>query len=125
MIFLDANILLEITLKDRSRARQVIKYLSMASGSTAVSMLSVHLLMHFGKKEQIKDEFLHAVLNENKILQLTTEDYIWATNNERGRDFEDALQIASAINNDCEVFITLDKRLARAYAYLPLTIIVP
>jgi len=125
MIFLDANILLEITLKDRIHAQQVQQYLSTVTAPTAISMLSVHLLMHFGRKGRVNDEFLHAVINENEILSLATEDYIWATSNERGPDFEDALQVASAIHAQCETFITLDKSLAKAYANLPMSIIVP
>jgi hypothetical protein len=65
MIFLDANILLEITLKERLHFLAVQQYLSQINGPTAISMLSVHLLMHFGRKAQISDEFLHAVINEN------------------------------------------------------------
>ena len=125
MIFLDANILLEITLKDRVHAQQVQQYLSRVTDPTAISMLSVHLLMHFGRKGRVNNEFLHAVINENEILPLTTEDYLWAASNERGRDFEDALQVASATNAQCEAFITLDKNLAQAYADLPMSIIVP
>jgi predicted nucleic acid-binding protein len=125
MIFLDANILLEVILKDRLQVSQVQKYLSTISGPTVISMLSVHLLMHFGRKGQVNDEFLHAVINENEILTLIPEDYIWATANERGRDFEDALQVASAVRAQCEAFITLDTRLARAYGYLPMDVIVP
>jgi predicted nucleic acid-binding protein len=87
-------------------------------------MLTVHLIMHFGRKEQIDDYFLQAVINENELFSLSAEDYEWALVNERGKDFEDALQLAVAMRTNCDTFLTLDKKLARDYADLPLKILV-
>ena len=125
MIFLDTNIILEITLAGRRHCTQVKHFLGGTKETTAVSMLTTHLVMHFGRKAQIEDAFLHAVLNENKLLALTSEDYEWAANNERGSDFEDALQLAIAIRSGCSSFITLDAALAKRYAKLPIKIVVP
>lgn len=125
MIFLDTNILLEITLPDRPHYQQVKSFLERAKESTAISMLSTHLVMHFGRKAQINDAFLHAVINENSLLALTSEDYAWAANNEQGNDFEDALQLAVAIRAGCNSYITLDRALVKRYAKLPIAIIVP
>ena len=125
MIFLDTNILLEIILVDRPRYTQVKRYLDNLGEETSLSTLTTHLVMHFGRKEGANDAFLHAVLNESKVLDLTATDYQWAANNEQGRDFEDALQVAVAIRSACSVFVTLDKDLAKRYASLPINIISP
>ncbi len=125
MIFLDTNILLEIILTNRSRYTHVKHFLEMTQEETAISILTAHLVLHFGRKEQAEDAFLHAVLGENKLLALTPADYKWAANNEQGKDFEDALQIASAIRSGCSSFVTLDTTLAKRYAKLPIKLVVP
>jgi predicted nucleic acid-binding protein len=123
MVFLDASILLEIILRDRAKKLQVENFLQAVSEPTAISMLSVHLIMHFGRKEQASDEFLEGVIKENELLTLLPEDYEWATVNEKKKDFEDALQMAVAIRAMCETFVTLDNDLAKAYAGLPIKIV--
>lgn len=125
MIFLDTNIILEITLADRPHYPQVKHFLESAKETTAISMLTAHLVMHFGRKAQTEEAFLHAVLNENKLLALTPEDYEWAANNEQGSDFEDALQMSIAIRSGCSSFVTLDAALSKRYAKLPIKTVVP
>lgn len=125
MIFLDTNIILEIMLANRPHCSQVNRFLENITEATAVSMLTIHLVMHFGRKTQTEDAFLHAVLNENKLLALTPDDYEWAANNEQGNDFEDALQMSIAIRSGCSSFITLDAALAKRYAELPIKIVLP
>lgn len=125
MIFLDTNILLEVVLTDRPHFKEVERFVAKISEETAVSLLTVHLVMYFGRKEQANDAFLHAVLNENKLIPLTQEDYEWATDNENGNDFEDALQIAAAVRSGCTTFVTLDKQLAKRYTGLPIKIVIP
>lgn len=123
MVFLDANILLEIILKDRAKKLQVENFLHSVSEPTAISMLSIHLIMYFGRKEQASDEFLECVIRENELLTLIPEDYEWATDNEKKKDFEDALQMAVAIRSRCETYVTLDNDLAKAYAGVPIKIV--
>lgn len=125
MIFLDTNIVLEIILKNRPHFAQAQKFLEKVDDDTAISILSTHLIMHFGRKEQIEDSLLENVINENELLSITPEDYVWAVLNEQGRDFEDALQIATAIRNRCETFVTFDMSLAKDYSKLPITIVTP
>lgn len=125
MVFLDANIILEIVLKDRPHFNEVVELLKYIDEDTAISMLSVHLIMHFGRKEQIEDELLEKVINENEILSLAPEDYVWAVMNESDRDFEDALQLATAIRNGCDTYVTFDQALKKAYDTLPINIIAP
>ncbi|HTE21755.1 MAG TPA: PIN domain-containing protein [Candidatus Limnocylindria bacterium] len=125
MIFLDTNILLEITLSNRLHYTQVQRFLQTTKEETAISILTCHLVIHFGRKEKAEEAFLHAVLNENKLIALTSSDYKWATDNEHGKDFEDALQLSSAIRSGCSSFVTLDAALAKRYTKLPIRIVVP
>lgn len=123
MVFLDANIILEITLKDRPRLEQAQRFLGVLTDDTAISILTVHLLMHFGRKQGIADKLLENVIGKNELLSITPEDYVWASLNERGKDFEDALQIAMAIRNDCKSFATFDATLAKAYHGYPIEVV--
>ncbi len=125
MVFLDTNILLEIILKDRTKRQQVEYFLATVDEPTAISMLSVHLILHFGRKEQIDDGLLRAIVAENELLSLTPEDYEWALAHEEHSDFEDALQMAVAVRAGCRTFVTLDAKLAKAYHELPITIAQP
>lgn len=123
MVLLDTNIVLEIILKDRAKRRQVEDFLISVNEPTAISMLTVHLIMYFGRKEKTNDEFLEGFIGENELFTLSPEDYSWALANEKGKDFEDALQIAVALRMGCEKFVTLDTKLAKAYAGLPTNIL--
>jgi predicted nucleic acid-binding protein len=125
MVFLDTNVILEVILKDRPHFDAAQHYLETVADETAISVLTVHLVMYFGRKAGIPDELLETFINENELLSITLEDYVWAVLNERGRDFEDALQLASAIRNRCTSFITFDNGLVRSYTNLPLKIITP
>ncbi len=117
MIFLDANILLELLLPGRRKVLQVEKYLEEQTGQIfAISMLSVHLVWHFGRLAGIPDKYLASSLAEHEILACEPIDYAWALGNEEGKDFEDALQVAAALRGGCTELLTLDKALARAYA---------
>ena len=125
MVFLDANVVLEIILKDRPHFNQAKKFLEAIDDDTAVSVLSTHLIMYFGRNQHIEDALLESVIGENELLSITPEDYVWAVMNERGKDFEDALQVATAIRNGCETFVTFDSSLASAYAEMPINILIP
>jgi len=123
MVFLDANVILEIVLKDRPRFKQAHEFLDSLSEDTAISLLTVHLLMHFGRKQDIADSILEKIIGENELLSVTPKDYVWASLNEQNKDFEDALQMATAIRNGCKQFATLDASLAKAYSSVPAEII--
>lgn len=125
MVFLDANVILELILKDCPYFEQVKTFLESINDSTAISALGIHLIMYFGRKEKIGDALLESVIDENELLSSTSEDYIWAALNEQGRDFEDALQPATAIRYGCQKFVTLGSSLAKMYAEFPIEIIVP
>ena len=115
MIFLDANVLLELLLPDRPKTAALAIVLSKLEHKTAISALTVHLVMHFGRQAGINDELIHAIVTLNTMLASTEADYAWAVTHEHGRDFEDALQVGCAINNGCTQFLTLDKALIKQY----------
>lgn len=125
MVFLDVNIILEVLLHNRLRDEAVARALSTIDQPMAVSMLTVHLVWYFGRKDGVSDATLTKVLRPYEILSLEADDYAWALANEQGRDFEDALQVAAALRAGCDTFMTLDSKLARRYCELPLKFIVP
>lgn len=113
MVYLDANILIEIAL-GRSRYKKIETLLS-AQSDTALSILSVHLLIYFGLKAGIDIKLLEAIAEKHQILDITYDDYLWAKKNCVNNDFEDALQIASAVRNGATKVLTIDRDMVRNY----------
>jgi len=112
-LFLDANVLLEIVL-GRKKEATVRKLIESHSEFLFISALTAHLVVHFG--QTIVDlSVMRKFLSDYTILSLEPVDFEWAFSNIRNRDFEDALQLAVAIRNGCNKFITLDKTLAASY----------
>ena len=111
---IDANVLLETLLEGRIKANVATKYLSRVENG-ALSPLSAHLYVHFGIKEK------HAVADLLQDLQayrmLTMDEAVvrWAAANVQGNHFEDALQVASALLDGCDRFVTFDGPLAKNY----------
>jgi predicted nucleic acid-binding protein len=116
MVFLDANILLEQLLPNRPRTETVTEALATLDALTCVTTLTVHLVLHFGRLDGVPDKLLHEALARQRILPLAPEDYIWARDNEIGKDFEDALQVAAALRSKSRTFMTLDRPLAKNYS---------
>ncbi|MEK9196108.1 MAG: type II toxin-antitoxin system VapC family toxin [Patescibacteria group bacterium] len=113
MVFLDANILIEIAL-GRSRYKKIEKLLS-AQSDTALSILSVHLLIYFGLKSGIDIKLLEAIAEKHQILDITYDDYLWAKKNCVNNDFEDALQVARAIRGGATKVLTIDRDMVKNY----------
>lgn len=116
--FLDANVLLEIIL-GRSKQSIARQSLEIAPENLKISALTAHLVMHFGTA--VADlPVLREFLADYEILDLSAADIEWAFNNARNNDFEDALQLAVAIRNGCNEFVTFDRQLQKDYASLPI-----
>lgn len=116
-IFLDANILLEVIL-GRSKEQSARRFIKTHSDNLRISALTVHLVVHFG--QTIVDlTTLRKFLSDYEVLSLDSADFEWAFINIRGKDYEDALQLAVAIRNGCNKFVTLDKSVSSLYSALP------
>ena len=112
--FFDANVLLEILLPDRDNPDRAIQALRAASAQV-VSPLTVHLYVYFGQRQGFESEQLLADVSKYLISDLGASEVAWAIKNHQNSDFEDALQVASALTSDAQVFVTFDKKLAENY----------
>lgn len=113
-MFIDANVLLEMLLEGRSKpdaARKVIA----AADRAIISPLTVHLYVHFGKKERHALPDLLEDMADYTIAPLAAAHVAWAAANRQGDDFEDALQVACAVLHGCKTFVTFDAALAENY----------
>jgi uncharacterized membrane protein YciS (DUF1049 family) len=113
-VFFDANVVLETMIPGRLKREKALNYIVDCSESR-LSALSVHLLFHFGLKLGYSMDNLCSMTRLHKIIDLTGADIDWAMKHCSNRDFEDALQVSMARRAGCVTFVTLDKRLARAY----------
>ncbi len=114
MVFLDANVLIELIVPGRFRYNEVRDVLS-TYDEVSISMLSVHLCWHFGRQAGVDDELIASIIDSCNLLTIEPEDYYWARQFELGNDFEDALQLACALRFNCQELITLDKNFAKRY----------
>lgn len=112
-VFIDANVLLESLLKDRKKAEKAQKYIT--SHDVVISPLTAHLFVYFGRKDGISLEVLLDMLTKHRFTDCGTTEVLWAAKNHQNDDFEDALQVACAVINQCKFFATFDKNLAKQY----------
>jgi len=117
-ICVDANVLLEVLLEGRKRSHIAATVLGRAS-KIALTPLSYHLYVHFGKKEGHSVEELIADLADFEVLAMNDDTINWANLNYANEDFEDALQIGCAMSSDCDTFVTFDQQLAKSYQDSP------
>ena len=74
--------------------------------------------MHFKPKE-LSMQTAKLFLQDFEMLGLLHDDFSLAFQIAQDEDFEDALQIATALRSGSTEFITFDKKLAKNYANLP------
>lgn len=115
--FVDVNVLLTAILGRTGREVAYTELKSLA-GRACISTLSVHIFMHFAAK-QFPLPALRRFLNDFQLVSLTQQDVAWAFANVRGTDFEDALQLATAVGAGCQEFITFDEQLHKRYLDFP------
>lgn len=113
--FIDANVLLETVLKDRKYAEKAQRYVG--SNNTIISPLTAHLFVYFGKKDGLEIKVLLDMLTKHRFTDFSTHQIMWAVQNLQDNDFEDALQIACAVLQGCQKFVTFDKKLAQNYQH--------
>lgn len=116
-VYFDANVLLEI-ISQRTNVALARREIRAAAGRRCISTLTGHLAIYFGGKS-LKLATLQGFLSDFEMLSLTAEDFEWVHSNIRNNNFEDALQLAVAIRNGCDTFITFDKELYQTYKSLP------
>jgi|688.fasta_scaffold18514_10 predicted nucleic acid-binding protein len=116
MICLDVNVMLEALLK-RKKSIESIELIT-SDEEVAISFLSVHLLYYFGLREKVSLKILDAFMKNILVLKANREVYELAVKIRKGGDFEDALQVASAIYSEVDCFYTLDQNLAKNYQNL-------
>ena len=116
MIFVDANVLLEVILK-RNNQKACERLLS-DNNDKAISILTVDLVMYFVEKDKLSWQPIKTFLDSFHWLPILDTDVTWAFSNFNGDDFEDALQISCAIRENCKVFATLDELLAAKYGQI-------
>lgn len=114
--FVDANVLMEIffTRLRRQAAEAVIAMAAENELSLATSILAVSILFYYVEKDHFNKATAHEFVKSYRLLDINEADYDWAVANDQG-DFEDALQVASALRHGCSKFLTLDGSLAAAH----------
>ncbi len=116
MLFLDANIILEILFK-REKSEFCIN-ICKEYESLAISPTSLHIIYYYAEKAKIDLEFLEEMLEDFVILPFNSNDFKLALDVFENEDMEDALQIATAINNDIKQVFSLDSKMVQKYQNL-------
>ena len=114
MIFVDANVLMEVIEKRRHAA--VCERLLTNEQDKAISLLTLDLVLYFVERDKLAWEPVRTFLESFVWLPLLEADAQWAFTHFGGKDFEDALQISCALREHCQRFVTLDKQLSKKYA---------
>jgi predicted nucleic acid-binding protein len=112
--FVDANVLLEVILK-RARATTCEQFLSNGEDK-AMSLLTLDLVMYFVERDKMTWKPVKTFLESFRWLPVLESDAQWAFVQFAGDDFEDGLQVACAIREGCDKFVTLDGPLSKRYA---------
>ncbi|OGL40434.1 hypothetical protein A3J32_03520 [Candidatus Saccharibacteria bacterium RIFCSPLOWO2_02_FULL_46_7] len=115
MILLDANVVLELLIPGRPQKSRVISWLTRNQEELCISMLSVHLVLHFGFKEKLTMQDIKNFLANYPKIALLPEDYSAAMQFLKDKDHEDALQLATAERTGCSAVATLDQKFADTY----------
>jgi len=115
MILLDANILLEMLIAGRAKKEDVFKWMGQNTEDFCISMLTVHLVLYFGLKDNLNISDIKIFLADYPKIALLPEDYVTAMGLLKDKDHEDALQLASAERTGCTRIVTLDKRFSETY----------
>ncbi len=124
MILLDADVLLEMLITGRARQTEVLAWIEQNTEHFCITMLTVHLVLHFGFKDGLTQAELKLFLADYPKLPLTAEDYTAAMALLVGTDHEDALQLAAAERAGCTRIVTLDRQFAQTYTHrIPFTVI--
>ena len=109
-VFLDTNILIDIT---RGRNNNDLPQ-ALDQYSIYVSPLSVHIL-YYSSKTRVPNAVTRHIIDEMKIVDLT-KSILDKSLDGPTVDLEDNIQLHSAVEADCDFFITRDQQLL-SYGY--------
>ncbi|HSH18755.1 MAG TPA: type II toxin-antitoxin system VapC family toxin [Candidatus Saccharimonadales bacterium] len=115
MILLDANVLLEMLIAGRAQRDAVLDWMERIDEPYYITMLTVHLVLHFGLKDGLTLSDIRTFLADYPKAGLLPEDYVAALGLLRDKDHEDALQLAVAERLACTRIATLDRKFADTY----------
>ena len=115
-VFIDTNILLEVIFV-RNNYKICRKLILDNYKNLYISALSVHICNYFIEKYNLNLQEYQEFFNSFEIISLDTKIINSAYKN-YNKDFEDSVQIASAISIKCDKFITLDQKLFKNYNHL-------
>jgi len=123
MICYDANVILEI-LFDRPKSDACSALIYKTDEKLATTMVSVSIIMYYAERNKADIRYTERFLRQFIWLPVTESDGEWAFQNYGVEDYEDGLQIACAIRENCKKFVTLDQALAKKYAQnIPISLI--
>lgn len=104
-IYLDTNKVLDLAYR-KPEIRQELE-----NHEVHISTLSIHILCYI-QKAKIPNKKLSDLLDQIKLLpfneQVLAKSILGPT-----RDFEDNIQLHSAAESDCDIFLTNDKKLLK------------
>ena len=115
MILLDANILLEMLIAGRAKKEVVYQWMEKNAEDFCISMITVHLVLHFGLKDNLTINEIKTFLADYPKVALLPEDYAAAMGVLKDKDHEDALQLVVAERVGCTCIVTLDKKFSELY----------
>ncbi|MEM6399080.1 MAG: PIN domain-containing protein [Cyanobacteria bacterium P01_D01_bin.116] len=127
-LFLDANVVFNVIqlAPNAEKLQQIMQEYDFLS----LSILTIFVTYNYCNYTQIntgKDYFkqLQEVFDEADTLDLTSTIFENAKSILKGKDFEDALQVATAIHNGCDAILTSDKEMSQSYQNLIKIIYIP
>lgn len=120
MTVLDTNILLEI-LELRQYYEATLATLKLHQDTQSmlgISTLTVSNTFYLAERHKVSPQRVELLIQNYQIFSIIPEDITWALSYYQGKDFEDALQIASALREGCTAFLTIEASLAAKYSHL-------
>jgi len=114
MIFLDANIVLEILFK-RENANFCIEVCK-EHEALSISSTSLHTIYYYAEKAKIDLDIVKNMLADINILPVSKSEYDFALEIFQYKDMEDALQVATALNYNAKLIFTLDNDMIKKYS---------
>jgi predicted nucleic acid-binding protein len=118
-IFWDTNILLRLMEDDLPSGSKA----KLNKHASYISVLSIHIAAYVHKIKMPSDRF-NNLLNHFTILSLTNA-VINQSLQKPTTDFEDNIQLNTALKNNIQTFVTLDKELLKIKSYRGMKIVSP